>query len=517
MHTKLLTGTMLFLVVSFLGALGKIYSLPTSWASVGAARPCQPAYHAPNKGWHGGTAPTSCKFYVMHPSSFQPYAFVHDPQASPRKPNVLFILADDWGWGDLGCYGHERLRTPNLDRLAKQGIQFTQFYVANPVCSPSRAAFLTGHFPARHAIHGHLATPEQNAARGMPNSLDPKVTTLAKLLKGAGYVTGHFGKWHLSSGPQAFHPSEYGFDVVRAAVGGSAAWVWHDPERNRAQSTEMIVDETIKFIETHRDKPFYAQAWILDTHARLQPTEEQMKAYPNLIGATRIYYSAATDADKHIGRLLRKLDELGLTENTIVIFSSDNGPEEILIGNASEHGVGSPGPFRGRKRSLYEGGVRTPFIVRYPARTPAGKVDSTTVIGAVDFLPTICSLAGVKLPDHLDLDGEDMSDALLGKPKERTKPLFWEWRFRIFGHVINRSPMLAIREGRWKLLMNPDRSRVELYDIPNDLSELNNLADKHSDVVKRLSEKLLKWQATLPKGPVEKEAGQNTYPMPRGG
>ncbi len=157
-----------------------------------------------------------------------------------------------------------------------------------------------------------------------------------------------------------------------------------------------------------------------------------------------------------------------------------------------------------------------PFIIRWPGHTPAGRVDKTTVIAGVDWLPTVCSLAGVKLPKDLNADGENMSAALLGKPRTRTKPLMWEWRFRIFGDIVHKSPILAIRNGKWKLLMNPDHSRIELYDIPKDPTELNNLAAQHPDVVKTLSQKLLKWQTTLPPGPVEKLAGSNAYPWPKG-
>lgn len=440
--------------------------------------------------------------------------------AAGKPPNIIFILADDWGWGDLRCYGHRQLKTPNLDRLARQGVLFTQFYVCSGVCSPSRTAFMTGHFPARHGIHGHIATLQQNEARGMPDYLDASVPNVAQLLHDAGYATAHFGKWHLGTGPQAPSPDKYGFDAHKTNIGTMAkrdGWNFWDPKEPgwRARSTELIMDETIGFVEANRDRPFYVQAWLWDTHARLQPTEEQMKPYQRFRGALRIYYSAATAADAQIGRLLAKLDELGLADNTIVIFSSDNGPEDIVIGNASEHGVGSAGPFRGRKRSLYEGGVRVPFIVRWPAGTPAGKVDDTSVIAGLDFLPTMCKLTGVDLPEGLNLDGEDMSDALRGNPRERTTPLMWEWRFRVHGHVINQSPMLAIREGKWKLLMNPDRSRVELYDIPSDPSELSNLADRYPEVVKRLSERVLAWQATLPEGPVEEVAGSNAYPWPR--
>jgi N-acetylgalactosamine-6-sulfatase len=221
--------------------------------------------------------------------------------------------------------------------------------------------------------------------------------------------------------------------------------------------------------------------------------------------------------DRQIGRLLEKLDELKLTENTVVIFSSDNGPEDIEIGNAAWSGIGSAGPLRGRKRSLYEGGVRVPFIVRWPGKTPAGQVNNQTVVSGSDLLPTVCELAGAAVPDDVKatLRGQSVAPALKGdKAFVRTKPLFWEWRFRVFNHPWNRSPILAIREGKWKLLLNPDKSRVELYDIPADPGEQNNLASRHADVVTGLSEKTLTWQKTLPAGSIEPAAGQNSYPWP---
>jgi N-acetylgalactosamine-6-sulfatase len=196
------------------------------------------------------------------------------------------------------------------------------------------------------------------------------------------------------------------------------------------------------------------------------------------------------------------------------VFSSDNGPEEIFIKNAGHSGVGSPGPFRGRKRSLYEGGIRLPFIARLPGVVPAGQVDDASVLSGADLLPTVCRLAGAELPAGHAGDGEDRSDVLRGRPGPRTKPLCWEWRFAIAGPVLNKSPMLAIRDGRWKLLLNPDRSRVELYDIPADPSELNNVAEGHPDLVDRLAQAALAWQATLPKGPIEPAAGKNNYPWP---
>ncbi len=197
------------------------------------------------------------------------------------------------------------------------------------------------------------------------------------------------------------------------------------------------------------------------------------------------------------------------------MFSSDNGPEDIHIRNASHSAFGSPGPFRGRKRSLYEGGIRVPFIVRWPGRVPAGRVETRSVLSGVDLLPTLLKIAGLPQDDALGLDGEDVSDILFGASRPRRKPLFWEWRFAIAGYNINRSPMLAIREGDWKLLLNPDFSRVELYDIPRDPMELNNLADRRPEIVKDLAAKALAWQKTLPLGPIEPTAGKNDYPWPR--
>jgi arylsulfatase A-like enzyme len=439
------------------------------------------------------------------------------------KPNFVFIFADDLGWGDLGCYGNHQIKTPNLDELAKKGTLFTQFYVNGSVCSPSRTSIMTSHFPARHSVHGHFATHKQNKARGMPNWLDPKAYTVTGLLKNAGYTTGHFGKWHLGSGDGSPTPGDYGIDEHCTRSSSGPQLEGTSDAYFRAKSTGQIVDKTIEFIEKNRDKPFYVNVWTLVPHATLHPTDEQMKSYEQYAprgvpykGVKQIYYASVTDMDRQIGRLIKKIDELGLVDNTLIAFSSDNGPEDLNIRNAVHSGIGNTGPFRGRKRSLYEGGIRMPFIVRWPGHTRAGRVDDTTVIAAVDWLPTVCSLAGAKVPDNVNSDGQNMSRAILGKPTQRTKPLMWEWRFRIFGDMVHKCPMLAIRDGKWKLLMNPDRSRVELYDIPKDPTELDNVAEKHPNIVKKLSQQLLKWQNTLPPGPIEEVAGSNDYPWPKG-
>jgi N-acetylgalactosamine-6-sulfatase len=438
-----------------------------------------------------------------------------------RRPNIIFILADDLGWGDLGCYGNRQIRTPNLDRMAAQGAQFTQFYVNNPVCSPSRTGFMSGHFPARHRIHGHLAAHEQNAARGMPNFLDPAAPFLPRLLHDGGYATGHFGKWHLGSGEGAPKPDAYGFDAHRTVNSNGPGWADESDPGFRARSTALIVDEAIRFIEQNRARPFFLNAWTLVPHATLNPTEEQMAPYRRLApgkvphkGAMQIFYSSVTDLDTQVGRLLGRLDELGLSDNTLVLFSSDNGPEDIHIVNASHSGVGSPGPFRGRKRSLYEGGVRVPFLARWPSRVKAGRVDTRSVLTGVDFLPSLTNLAGVTPPGGYRADGEDISDILTGPSRPRRQPLYWEWRFRIAGYNVNRSPMLAVRDGNWKLLLNPDRSRMELYDIPHDPAEMTNLAAHKPKITGRMAKMALDWQKQLPAGPRDPEAGRNDYPWP---
>ena len=448
------------------------------------------------------------------------------PQSGrPVRPNFIFILCDDLGWGDLPCYGHRGLiahggwnvrgdlKMPSVDRLAREGTRFTQFYVASAVCSPSRAAFMTGQFPARLGIYDYLASNELNRKRGVADHLAPSIPTVTRLLKDSGYVTAHFGKWHLG-GADSPKPEQYGIIRYDTCI---------SPPQGRARSSEKIADEILVFMKTHRNQPFFINAWVYDPHSPLHPTEAMMAPYKDLPSgwkgrrsAFEVYYGVLEYLDRQVGRILGGLDELGLTENTVVVFSSDNGPESDLIPFTSFYAAASTaGPFRGLKRSLYEGGVRTPFIVRWPGKTSGGKVDNQTVIGGVDFLPTVCRLAGVPLPSGFHADGEDLSASILGKSHVRTRPLLWENRFPVYGHVLDMSPMLAIREGNWKLLMNPDRSRVELYDIPADPTEMSNRARELPDVVKRLSSQLLRWQATLPKGPVDRSAGANHYPWPQ--
>ena len=387
----------------------------------------------------------------------------------------------------------------------------------------------------------------------MPNWLDTSAQTYMKLLGEAGYAIGHYGKWHLGNGDGAPEPGEYGVQEYRVNAGngpqlpfsvvtpmeegywpfgkhaGAGQSSGEPPEWRpgpRAKSSEIIVNETIEFIDRHADQPFLVNVWLNDTHATLDPDPDQLEQYEHLmpdgvadkhVGANAIYSAVVTEADRQVGRLVKHLDEKGLRDNTIVIFSADNGPEDIAIRNSSHSGVGSPGPFRGRKRSLYEGGVRVPFILSWPAGAgPQGAVDNESPLCAVDLLPTFCALAGVDVPESTKLDGEDMSDVFRGASRDRTTALFWEWRFRVWGHTLNKSPMLALREGPWKLLFNPSGDRTELYYVPDDLLEVNNVASSHQERVSSMKELALAWQKELPEGPLDDDAGSNAYPWPGG-
>ena len=433
-----------------------------------------------------------------------------------NKPNIIFIFVDDLGWGDLGCYGNLHVKTPHLDQMARDGLLIEQFYVNAPLCSPSRAAAMTGQFPAQHGIHYWMAA-HHNEQYGMPNYLDTKAPNIARCLKHAGYRTAHFGKWHIGD-DEAAPITDYGFDEV------DYVWQGQGPnpgiKANDPRGTEYLVNRSQTFIDQclEQDQNFFINLWPRDVHAALNPSEESLARYKHLMSqgqfhtAMQIYYAAITEMDLQIGRLLDYIDSKPqLKENTLIIFSSDNGPEDPYIPHAAHHAIGLPGPFRGRKRSVYEGGVRVPCIMRWRGHIPARTVDRNSVISAIDFLPTFASLSAQEIPDACD--GVNLNGYLQsGKPMRRDKPLFWEWRFDGVGQCLNRSPMLAVRDGHWKLLLNPDRSRVELYDMRQQYMELHSVADKHPDIVKRLSRMALAWQAELPTGPQSDRPGSDAYP-----
>ena len=429
-------------------------------------------------------------------------ALVASPPAA-TKPNIVYIFADDWGWGDLSCHGHPWLKTPSLDRLASEGIGFRQFNVLNPVCSPSRTAATTGLYPARFCIHQHFA-PGQNTERGMPDWLDTKAPTLARFLKNAGYRTGHFGKWHLTNtgAAGAPPPSAYGFDESAVFNGPGPQAGLHDTARN-----------AVRFIRESKGGPFYVNVWLHESHTPHVPTPDSMAKWKHLDEQKQVYAAVITDGDNAVGQVLAALKEAGVEENTIVIFSSDNGPEWTgknkyfgpkdappgSRGYDTYYSVGSTGGLRGRKRSLFEGGVRVPFIVRWPGHTPAGAKNEKTVVTAVDLLPTLCAAAGVKLSDDYRGDGENLLDAFNGKEVARTRPIFWEWR----GNKTEPDwwPRLAVRDGDWKLAMTYDARRVELHQLIDDRAESKDVSKENPEIVARLSKLVLDWKSSLPGKP----------------
>lgn len=426
--------------------------------------------------------------------------------AARPRPNIVFIFADDWGWGDVSCHGNEWLATPHLDRLAGEGIDFRQFNVLNPVCSPSRAAVMTGHYPARYCIHEHFASPEQNRRRGMPDWLDAQAPSLPRLLKQAGYRTAHFGKWHLTNreAKGAPRPEEYGYDEAKVFNGG-AEWP--------AAAVQATADDTVAFIAANAGRPFFVNVWLHESHTPHVPTRESLTRWQHLPERRRVYAAAITDGDDAVGKILAALQAAGVEENTLVMFSSDNGPESpspkepatMRDGDASISGydttcsVGETGGLRGRKRSLFEGGVRVPFLVRWPGRAPAGLKNDTTVLTAVDLLPTLCAATGVDLPAGYRGDGENLLAALDGKLVQRTRPVYWQWRGKADGPDL--WPRLAVRDGDWKLVLDPAADRAELYDLGHDRGETKNVAAAHPDVVARLSALTIAWRDSLPERP----------------
>jgi arylsulfatase A-like enzyme len=430
----------------------------------------------------------------------------HETPKSAGKPNIILIFADDWGWGDLSCHGHPWLKTPNLDRLASEGTDFRQFNVLNPVCSPSRTAVITGHYPARYSVHQHFAAPAENHKRGMPDWLDPTAPSLPRFLRQGGYRTAHFGKWHLTNAETegAPKPDAYGYDES-AVFNGGAGWPiagLHDAAKDAAA-----------FIKSDRDKPFFINVWLHESHTPHVPTTESMEKWKHLDAQKQVYAAVITDGDNAVGTILDALKSEGLEDNTIVMFSSDNGPEHTAAkdsqqktdsdaqvkGYGTYYSVGQTGGMRGRKRSLFEGGVRVPFIVRWPGHTPAGMKNDTTAFTAVDLLPTVCNAAGVTLPDDYRGDGENLIAAFNGEPIRRSRPVFWQW----LGLAAEPDywPRLAVRDGDWKLVMTEDAKRVELHRLTDDRAQAIDVSKENQEIVARMSKMALDWRATLPKSP----------------
>ncbi len=440
-----------------------------------------------------------------------------------ERANVVFVFIDDMGYGDLSCYGNPDIRTANIDRLASEGIRFEQFYVGSPICSPSRVAVTTGQYPARHQIHSFLNSRNRNRERGMRDYLNPAAPAVARAFREAGYATAHFGKWHMGGGrdvDDAPLPEAYGFDESLVSFEGLGDRIL-PPGRLSEQSrelgrgsiravakhqmTEIYVDRAIDFVGRNSDKPFYLHVWLNDVHDRFFPKPELLAKFEAFAANPyrQQYFAVIDEMDRQLGRLFREIDELGLGEKTLVVLASDNGPTAWK--RYYEEGFEPPGRtngLRGRKWSLYEGGIREPLIARWKGVVPAGAENAATVLGAVDLFPTFCKLAGIAAPEA-DFDGVDMSAAFRGERSVRPRPLFWEYgrdpTYLRPGLESDRSPALAVRDGRWKLLMNPDGTDVELYDFGAGFDETASVASEHPHVAQRLKGALLGWWRSIPR------------------
>ena len=432
--------------------------------------------------------------------------------AADEKPNILFIFADDWGWGDLSCHGHPYVKTPHIDRLAKEGTDFHRFTVASGVCSPSRTAVMTGHFPARYNIDGHFAWVPSNAKRNMPDWLDTQAPLLPRFLKQGGYATAHFGKWHLANNmiPDSPVPGEYGFDTYGAFnCAGEQIPVHEDSEH------------VVKFIQKSKEhgKPFFINMWLHEPHTPFHTVPKYRWRFRHLENeADNIYASVLSHADDRVGEVLDELDRLELTENTLVIFSSDNGPARssrpaelgLMHDTATGAGYnvaaakGITGGRKGYKSSLFEGGIGVPFIARWPGKIPSGRVDKKSILSAVDLLPTFCDVAGVVLPNDYQPDGISQINALMGNGMTmREKPLFWKFNSPWPPQTSRPHHWIsyAVVENQWKMVTNRDQSHVELYDILSDPFEKKDLSKSRRPTVNHLTTTLNQWVSTLPAKP----------------
>ncbi|MCA9194833.1 MAG: sulfatase-like hydrolase/transferase [Planctomycetales bacterium] len=438
----------------------------------------------------------------------------------PSQPNIVVFFIDDMGWSDLSCFGSTKVQTENIDRLAAEGLRFHQFYVNSPICSPSRTALTTGQYPQRWRITSYLNNRNDNNRRGVANWLDLEADTVAEILSRQGYTAGHFGKWHMGGQRDVGEApliTEYGFaasltnfeglgarllplcytydgsEPKRHALGsdklGRGEITWMD----RAVITTGFIDAAIEFMDeaAASQKPFYVNIWPDDVHSPFFPPQ----ALRGDASKEQLYLGVVKAMDQQFGKIMDYIrSSPTLAENTILMLCSDNGPEP---------GAGSALPLKGHKTNLYEGGIRSPLIVWAPQRMSnktVGSVNRTSVFSAIDLARSILDLAGVEESQILNpMDGQVLSQTLLGhESASRQSPIFWRRPPDRPGNKLENYPDLAIRLGKWKLLIEYDGSMPQLYDLEDDMTESNNLADAHSARVAELRERLLSWHASMP-------------------
>jgi arylsulfatase A-like enzyme len=421
---------------------------------------------------------------------------VAKPQAAATKPNIVYILLDDAGYGDLSCYGQQRFQTPHIDRLAAEGIRFTEHYSGSTVCAPTRCCLMTGLHTGHSVVRGNREVqPEGQAA--MPAD----IVTIPRLLKQAGYATGAFGKWGLGAPASASDPARhfdvfYGYNCQRQAHSYYPDHLWKNMQRveldGRTYTSGLIMDEALQFVRDVHDQPFFLFLPMTIPHAAMQAPEADMaewrKKFPqfeDVIGKyaghadrnpVAAFAAMMTIADSDVGRLLSVLQQLQIDDNTLVLLSSDNGPHQE--GGHQPDFFNSNGPLKGYKRDLYEGGIRAPLVARWPGRIPAGQV-SDLISAHWDMLPTFCELAGVNIP--AGIDGISLVPELIQQGQQpQHEYLYWEF--------YERGGKRAVRFENWKAVQRDLKSvqqteGVELYDLSQDVGEETNVAAKHPEVV----------------------------------
>ena len=441
-----------------------------------------------------------------------PLGFCLPVRSATSRPNIVFILADDLGWTDLACYGSKYYETPNIDRLAAQGLKFTSGYTCGPNCQPTRAALMTGQYSPRTGVYTVGSIDRFNwqsrPLRPVDNvtKLPRNKTTVADALKKAGYATGLFGKWHLGE-DAGNHPAQRGFDEALVTMGRHFEFVTN-PKKNYPEGTylaDFLTDNAEDFIRRHRDKPFFLYLPHFGVHAPRQARTNliaKFKAKPAVAGHDDPVYAAMiTSVDESVGRIVKLLDDLDLSRNTLVIFSSDNGG----VGGYVREGIKKAGdvtdnaPLRGGKGMLTEGGVRVPWIFRWPGKIAKGESDQP--ITSVDLLPTLLDVAEATPPRDQSLDGVSLMKLLTsgGKEKLNRDAIYWHFPGYLGAgqNSWRTTPAGAIRSGDWKLLEYFEDNRLELYNLRDDLGEKQDLASKFPARAQELHSKLLAWRKSV--------------------